>query len=136
MTEIIAKQDTPVVVVHDPLNPHTPFIIVDVKGAMRAQFTTQREADAFAETVNAEPALKQEDTSDTSDERDLGDREQQKEDDMPRGIPKVKAAAKKRVTAAKSKVKKRVAAAVKKTAKKVTSKVAKKAKKRATKFKY
>ena len=131
MSEIIAKIDTPVVVVHDPLNPHTPFIIIDVRGTMRAQFVTQREAGAFAEMVNAEPALKQEDTSDTSDEQGQEDPEQQKEEDMPTGIPNKKRAAKK--TARKAAVKKRVAAVVKKTAKKVSKKVKKKA---ATRFKY
>lgn len=131
MIEIISKEDTPVVVVHDPLNPHTPYIIIDVKGIMRAQFVTQEEANAFAELVNAEPALKQEDTSDTSEEQDQEDPEQQKEEDMPTGIPNKKRAAKK--TARKTAVKKRVAAAVKKTAKKVGKKVKKKA---ATRFKY
>jgi hypothetical protein len=140
MPEIIKQEDTPLVVVHDTHNPQTPYVILDAKGIMHAQFVTREEADAFVAAVNEpepkpepepeEPALPQEDADDTADEQDQEDPEQPEEDDMPRGIPNKKAAVKKRVTAAKSKAKKRVAASVKKTAKKFASKVKKAVKKR------
>ena len=108
MPEIISKEDTPVIVIHDSMNPQTPYVVLDCKGVMRAQFVKQEEADAFAETVNApekqeEPALMQEDMRDTAVEHGQEDPEQQKEDDMPRGIAKkkVKAAVKKRTAPAK-----------------------------------
>jgi hypothetical protein len=134
-------RDTPVMVIHDPLNPQTPYVIIDAKGVMHAQFVTQEEANAFVEAVNApepEPALPEEPTNDTADEHDQGDRDQQKEETMPRGIPKKKTAKK---SAFKKAAKKRATSAVKKTAKKVAKKVAdrvtkKKKKKRATPFKY
>ena len=130
MPEIISKEDTPVIVIHDSMNPQTPYVVLDCKGVMRAQFVKQEEADAFAETVNApekqeEPALMQEDMRDTAVEHGQEDPEQQKEDDMPRGIAKkkVKAAVKKRAAPAKAAAKKRAVSAVKKTAKKVAKKV-------------
>ena len=140
MPEIIKQEDTPIVVIHDTMNPQTPYVVLDVKGIMHAQFVTREEADAFVATVNApppaeEPALPEEATSDTGVERDQ-DPEQQKEDDMPRGIPKAKARAKTAVKKRAPAAKKRVAASVKKTAKKFAGKVAKKVKKKAAKFKY
>jgi len=135
MPEIIKREDTPVAVVHDPLNTITPYIILDVNGGMRAQFAVREEADAFAEAVNAppkkeEPELKEEDEGDTADEHDQEDHEQQEDEDMPTGIPnkkkKVKAAVKKRAGSARATVrtgaKKRAVSAVKKAVKKTKKK--------------
>ena len=127
---IIEKEATPVSVIHDQMNPLTPYVILDVNGTMRAQFVKQEEADAFAASVNdpqeAEPEETKAEPDDKEVERDQEDHEQQKEDDMPRGIPNKKAAVKKRAASAKKTVKKRAATAVKKAAKKFSNKVKKK----------
>jgi hypothetical protein len=103
---IIAEEDMPLNVIHDPMNPQMPYVILDAKGVMRAQFVNQTDADAYVAAANEpEPALKQADMSDTGAERDQEDHEQQKEDDMPRGIPKKKTT-KKRAASVKKAVKK------------------------------
>ena len=143
MSKVFEDEDTPISVIHDPLNPQTPYVILDVNGDMRAQFVKQEDADAFVTSVNEpeqEDIPEQEDAPEPEDEdpedgleagssdnnvaHGQEDHEQQEEDDMPRGVPN------KKKTTKKSATKKRAVTAVKKTAKKFAKKVKAKAKKR------
>jgi hypothetical protein len=110
MSNLIQKEDTPISIVHEA-ETEFPFVIIDVNGTRRARFVVQEDAQAYGDAVNfPEPELLQKDMHDTGVERDQADRDQSKEETMPRGIPKKKKA---------KKAMKKAAAVVKKAVKKV-----------------
>jgi len=127
MPSSIKDEDKPVSLVIDQATAPTTYVVNDVHGNERARFTEQSDASDYVAEVNAIPppaALLQKGIADNNVAHDQEDREQQKVEVMPRGIPKKKKApAKKR------------AASVKKVAKKV-GKTAKKAAKRRKKSRY
>jgi hypothetical protein len=120
MPSIIKEKDKPTSIAFDEANAEMPYVILDVNGNKRARFAESATAEAFIAEINApEPALMQEDMDGTDVAHDQEDREQQEDNDMPRGIPNkrkaqikdkvrktVKKAVKKRAAAAKESVKK------------------------------
>jgi len=115
MPKAIRDEDKPVYLEIDMGTAQTTYVVRDTHKSERARFAEQEDANEYMKAVNAidsATALMQTNISDTAFVRDSGNREQQKEEKMPTGIPNKK-------KAKKSAVRKRAAASVKKAAKKV-----------------
>lgn len=109
----IDRSDLPVCAISDPEVPETPFVIVDVKGQVRARYATMEEAQKIVGEINLRACeLMQPDIHDTGTEpvpeqvkpkpkskskakAKAKSRAKPKGKAMPRGIPKKKRASKK-----------------------------------------